>query len=105
MCSRFSIRVSTRLIPIQGTNRSRCTSRSGESQRRVRMILAAFRGRKTDAASRLRKGISYEDSKTMSGINLVESKLNPAKAIYSQVVPPGEPWTRALKKGQYFRIV
>src|SRR4030088_380179 len=41
----------------------------------------------------------------MSGLNLVESKLDPAKAIYSQVIPAGEPWIHALKKGQYFRIV
>lgn len=41
----------------------------------------------------------------MSGINLVESKLDPAKAIYSQVIPAGEPWIHALKKGQHFRIV
>src|ERR1700686_2394330 len=41
----------------------------------------------------------------MSGINLVESKLDPAKAVYSQVIPAGEPWIRELRKGQYFRIV
>ena len=41
----------------------------------------------------------------MSGINLVESKLDPAKAIYSQVIPAGEPWIHAVKKGQHFRIV
>ena len=41
----------------------------------------------------------------MSGINLVESKLDPAKAVYSQVIPAGEPWIHALRKGQYFRIV
>jgi len=41
----------------------------------------------------------------MSGINLVESNLDPAKAIYSQVIPAGEPWIHALKRGQYFRIV
>src|ERR1700674_824417 len=41
----------------------------------------------------------------MSGINLVESKLDPAKTIYSQMIPAGEPWIHALKKGQYFRIV
>jgi urea carboxylase-associated protein 1 len=69
------------------------------------MILAAFHGRKTDAASRLRKGISYEDSQAMSGINSVESKLDPVKAVYSQVIPAGEPWIRELKNGQYFRIV
>src|SRR6266478_8317623 len=41
----------------------------------------------------------------MSGLNLVESNLDPTKAIYSQVIPAGEPWIHALKKGQYFRIV
>src|SRR5258707_9220167 len=41
----------------------------------------------------------------MSGINLVESKLDPEKAIYRQVIPAGEPWIHALEKGQYFRIV
>src|SRR6202165_5481120 len=41
----------------------------------------------------------------MSGINLVESKLDPANAVYSQVIPAGDPWIHALRKGQYFRIV
>jgi urea carboxylase-associated protein 1 len=41
----------------------------------------------------------------MSGINLVESKLDPAKAIYSQVIPAGEPWIHKVEKGQHFRIV
>src|SRR5258708_4357351 len=41
----------------------------------------------------------------MSGLNLVESKLDPAKASFSQIIPAGEPWIHALKKGQYFRIV
>ncbi len=41
----------------------------------------------------------------MSGINLVESKLDPAKAIYSQVIPAGEPWIHGLKKGHHLRIV
>src|SRR6202158_6311246 len=41
----------------------------------------------------------------MSGINLVESKLDPAKASFSQIIPAGEPWIRALENGQYFRIV
>src|SRR3981189_1270589 len=38
------------------------------------------------------------------GINLVESKLDPAKATYSQAVPEREPWIHAVKKGQYSRI-
>src|SRR5467141_505861 len=41
----------------------------------------------------------------MSGINLVESNLDPTKAIYSQVIPAGEPWIHGLKKGQCLRIV
>src|SRR5260370_38899896 len=41
----------------------------------------------------------------MSGINLVESKLDPAKAVYSHEIPAGEPWIYPLRKGQYFRIV
>jgi urea carboxylase-associated protein 1 len=41
----------------------------------------------------------------MSGTNLVESQLDPAKAIYSQVIPAGEPWIHALKNGEHFRIV
>jgi urea carboxylase-associated protein 1 len=41
----------------------------------------------------------------MGGINLVESTLDPAKAIYSHVIPAGEPWIHIVKKGQFFRIV
>ena len=41
----------------------------------------------------------------MSGINLVESKLDPAKAVYSHEILAGEPWIHPAKKGQYFRIV
>jgi uncharacterized protein len=41
----------------------------------------------------------------MSGINLVESKLDPAMAIHNQVIPAGEPWMHAIKKRQYLRIV
>jgi urea carboxylase-associated protein 1 len=41
----------------------------------------------------------------MSGMNLVESKLDPATGIYSQVIPAGEPWIHVVQKGQYFRIV
>src|SRR3954470_19531509 len=41
----------------------------------------------------------------MNGLKLVESQLDPAKAIYSHVIPAGEPWTHELRKGQYFRIV
>jgi urea carboxylase-associated protein 1 len=41
----------------------------------------------------------------MGGINLVESTLDPAKAIYSHIIPAGEPWIHIVKKGQYFRII
>lgn len=40
-----------------------------------------------------------------TGKNLVTSKLDPAKAIYSQEIPSGEPWIHEIQKGQYFRIV
>ena len=36
---------------------------------------------------------------------LVESPLDPADAIYREVVPAGEPWMRVVKKGQVFRIL
>jgi uncharacterized protein len=36
---------------------------------------------------------------------LIESKLNPAQAIYRHVIPAGEPWIREIQKRQYFRIV
>jgi urea carboxylase-associated protein 1 len=41
----------------------------------------------------------------MSGMNLVESKLDPATAIYRHIIPAGEPWIYEIKRGQYFRIV
>ena len=44
-------------------------------------------------------------AENMTGISLVESKLDPGKAIYSRVIPAGEPWIHALHKGQFFRIV
>jgi urea carboxylase-associated protein 1 len=36
---------------------------------------------------------------------IVESPRNPKDAIYSYVVPAGEPWVHEIGKGQYFRIV
>jgi urea carboxylase-associated protein 1 len=36
---------------------------------------------------------------------IVESPRNPKDAIYSYVVPAGEPWVHEVRKGQYFRIV
>jgi urea carboxylase-associated protein 1 len=38
-------------------------------------------------------------------MNLVESKLDPAIAIYRHIIPSGEPWISEIKRGQYFRIV
>src|SRR5579872_6967892 len=37
--------------------------------------------------------------------NLVESRLDPLKAIYRHVIPAGEPWIYEIAKGQHFRIV
>jgi urea carboxylase-associated protein 1 len=36
---------------------------------------------------------------------LIESKLNPAQAIYRHVIPAGETWIHEIQKGQHFRIV
>jgi urea carboxylase-associated protein 1 len=36
---------------------------------------------------------------------IVESPRDPNDAIYSYVVPAGEPWVHEIRKGQYFRIV
>ena len=41
----------------------------------------------------------------MSVIQLVESTLNPADAIYNQEVPAGQPWVYEVLKGQTLRIV
>ena len=41
----------------------------------------------------------------MSAINIVPSKLDPHDAIYSEVIPAGEPWMREIRSGQFFRIV
>ena len=41
----------------------------------------------------------------MNGMNLVASKLDPARAFYSHEIPAGEPWLHFVKKGQYLRIV
>src|SRR5216683_4195706 len=47
----------------------------------------------------------FSVSGPMSGMNLVASKLDAGSATYRCVVPAGEPWTREIGKGQYFRIV
>ena len=36
---------------------------------------------------------------------MVESRLDPAAAVYRQVIPAGEPWMREIQRGQYLRIV
>jgi len=41
----------------------------------------------------------------MSSDTLVESPLDPADAIYREVVPAGKPWMHELKKGQTLRIL
>ncbi len=41
----------------------------------------------------------------MSGTRIVESRLNPANAVYSQEIPAGEPWIHEIRRGQIFRIV
>ncbi|MFP4463094.1 MAG: urea amidolyase associated protein UAAP2 [Guyparkeria sp.] len=41
----------------------------------------------------------------MSSQTLVESPLDPADAIYREVVPAGKPWMHEVKKGQTFRIL
>jgi urea carboxylase-associated protein 1 len=41
----------------------------------------------------------------MSGIPIIESRLDPADAVYSQEIPAGEPWVYQILRGQIFRIV
>ena len=41
----------------------------------------------------------------MSEMNIVQSALDPAKAIYSEIVPAGESWIYPINQGQVFRIV
>jgi len=36
---------------------------------------------------------------------MIESKLDPQSAVYSEIVPAGEPWLGEIKQGQTFRIV
>jgi uncharacterized protein len=40
----------------------------------------------------------------MTGNKIVESRLDPASAVYSYTIPAGEPWFREIGKGQYLRI-
>ena len=41
----------------------------------------------------------------MSSFKLVESKLDPARAVYDFTLPAGEPWLHEIRKGQVFRIL
>jgi uncharacterized protein len=41
----------------------------------------------------------------MSETIIVESSLNPAAALFSHIIPAGEPWMHEIREGQYFRIV
>jgi urea carboxylase-associated protein 1 len=38
-------------------------------------------------------------------MHLVESSLDPSRAIRSEVVPAGEPWLGRIERGQFIRIV
>jgi uncharacterized protein len=38
-------------------------------------------------------------------MKFVESTLDPAKAIYREVIPAGDPWLHEVKRGQTLRIV
>ena len=41
----------------------------------------------------------------MTGTSLTESRLDPANAVYTTVVPAGEPWLYPLNAGQTLRIL
>ena len=41
----------------------------------------------------------------MQGKNLGESALDPAKAVYDQIVPAGEPWIYEISTWQYVRMI
>lgn len=41
----------------------------------------------------------------MTGVQLVQSKRDTSRAVYTADVAAGEPWIHELTKGQYFRIV
>lgn len=38
-------------------------------------------------------------------MSLVESELDPRDAVYSAIIPAGEPWIHEIRAGQFFRIV
>jgi urea carboxylase-associated protein 1 len=41
----------------------------------------------------------------MTATPVVESKLDPRDAVYSAVIPAGEPWMHEIRRGHIFRIV
>jgi urea carboxylase-associated protein 1 len=41
----------------------------------------------------------------MSGIQIVASPLDPSTAVYSEIIPAGEPWIHEIREGQSLRIV
>ena len=41
----------------------------------------------------------------MSSVNFAERTRDEQDAVYSFVIPAGDPWMHEIKKGQYFRIV
>jgi urea carboxylase-associated protein 1 len=41
----------------------------------------------------------------MSAAQVVKSRFDSADAVYSAVIPAGEPWMHVVRKGQIFRIV
>ncbi len=41
----------------------------------------------------------------MSGIKIVESSLDAARAMFQANILAGDSWIHEIKKGQYFRIV
>jgi len=41
----------------------------------------------------------------MTAAQLTESRLDPARASYKEVLPAGEPWMHEIRKGQVFRIL
>jgi hypothetical protein len=41
----------------------------------------------------------------MTTANLVESRLDAARAVYDFTLPAGEPWLHEIRKGQVFRIL
>src|SRR5450830_153537 len=107
------------LIPRLAMTPKRSSSRPGARARRVRTTRAVCHAPKTGAASstpsatfckahgpdcRLQFNPITSVKPTMSQ-QLVESRLDPAQAAIDEVHPAGEPWMKALQRGQILRIV